>query len=132
MGDIPTDRPPTRTRIPAPANDVRPGLSAPTPRIDTPPNVAQGKTDSAMGYAPVTNPQQLSPDTRWGGPGTVKIQTHPVPGAQYAATGQTPTMTGGFKGNPPSGTGLPDQVPGYEPVKTPGNSDKRAQPRTAR
>src|SRR2546428_13476088 len=91
-GPIISDPPPDPHSIPPPQNDVRSGLPTPAPRIDTLPNIAQGKTPT---YAPVTNPQQLSPASRWSQPGGVHIQKGPT-GRDYAAGGATPTRTGGF------------------------------------
>jgi hypothetical protein len=86
-------------------NDVRPGLPTPSARIDTLPNIAQGKTPT---YAPVTNPQQLSPDSTWSKPGGVRIQKGPT-GREYPVGGASSTQTRGFGKNTVSGTGLQDQ-----------------------
>ncbi len=116
-GPIIDDRPPTRTRIPAPANDARPGLPVPAPRADVRFTWPQATSAPATGIV-------MSPDsTNWSKPGAVKIQ--PAPVGKYAAPGSSPTITGGFGGNSPSGTGLPDQVKGYDPTARPGESDRR-------
>ncbi len=101
-------------------NDARPGLPTPSPRIDTFPNIAQGKTAT---YAPVTLPQQLSPDTTWSRAGGVTVQTGPT-GKPYAVGGASPTSTPGYGKLSPSGAGLTDQhsVGGRPSAKGPGTS----------
>jgi hypothetical protein len=114
MSDKP--RPPLRG-LSFPQNDVRLGLPTPAPRKDVTWTRPQPTTSSDSGIS-------LSPQTpNWSKPGQVKIPQAPV--GKYAATGQSPTSTGGFRGNTPSGTGLTKQVPRYVPSARPGDSDKR-------
>jgi hypothetical protein len=113
-----SDKPrPTLRVLSFPQNDVRPGLPTPGPRTDVTHIQPQPTTAPNIGIA-------LSPDTpNWSKPGQVK--TPQAPGGKYAATGQSPTTTGSFRGNAPSGTGLTKQVPGYVPSVRPGDADKR-------
>src|SRR5438309_6187073 len=96
------DQPPTRTRIPAPMSDARPGL--PSPMIRKPVTWQR----PAPTTAPVTRPQQLSPTSTWARTGSVNIPQQRM-GKLATVLGTTPTQTGGFRGNYPTGTGLPDQ-----------------------
>lgn len=117
-GPIPADKPrPPLRGLSFPQNDVRPGLPTPGPRADVTFTQPQAMTAPATGIA-------LSPETpNWSKPGQVRIPQAPV--GKYSAPGSSPTSTGGFGRNHPSGTGLPDQMLGYTPTARPGDSVPR-------
>jgi hypothetical protein len=95
-GPIIDDKPPTRTRIPAPTGNQRPGLPAPTPRKDVLWTRPQATTSTDTGV-------QLNPQNPTAGSLTRN------PPFNYAKLGASPTSTPGFGKISPSGTGLPEQ-----------------------
>src|SRR6266571_3487756 len=98
-GPIIDDMPPTRTRIPAPTGDVRPGLPTPTPRRDVTYTRPQATTAPDTGF--VLDPQRPTnaPGQTTGGPGT---NQNPRPAFDYAKLGQSTTITPGFGKTAPS------------------------------
>jgi hypothetical protein len=114
-GPIVDDKPPTRTRIPAPTGDIRPGLPTPTPRRDVTFTRPQATTSAPTGLELDPQRPTNAPGQTTGGPGT---NQNPRPSFDYAKLGQSTTITPGFNRLSPSGRGMPDQkeFTSYDPA----------------